>query len=89
MKTMCVNTYAESLCEDENSLNQWWLDNEKQFKERGMVFNGGVSGCCAKSSKNPVMSKLFEQYKATYSLIWEAIDKYKSEKLPSSGCIIN
>ena len=80
VNTMCVNIGAEKYCEDENSINQWWLDNEKSFKERGMNFNGGVSGCCAKSSINPLISKIYEQYsKITYPLIWEAIDKYKSK----------
>ncbi len=86
VKTICVNTHAEIVSKDLASLNQWWLDNQNQFEERDMIFDGGVSGCCAQitqPSTNDYLKQLITNYDYSgtmRSLIWDAIDKYKSEK---------
>jgi len=82
VKSICVNTSSESYCDDENNLNQWWIDNESSFTSRDkfMKFDGGVSGCCAQTSRNKKLDELYKLYSTrTYKDIWEALDKYKSD----------
>lgn len=81
VKTLCVNTGGENFSD---VMNEWWIQNQQAFLERRMIFDGGVSGCFAQTSRNQRLAEIFRGYsQQTYNDTWEAIDRYKSD-IPTS-----